>query len=58
MKVYRAGQMNSQKLFVEESIEINAAAAQVWDALTRTESTRAWASHFVGEGGEIVSDWN
>ncbi len=49
--------MNPQKLFIEESIEINASTDKIWDALTRTESTRAWANNFVGAGGEIVSDW-
>ena len=48
-------EMNPQKLFVEESIEINAPPAKVWDALTVVESTRAWADNFVGAGGEIIS---
>jgi uncharacterized protein YndB with AHSA1/START domain len=51
--------MNSmEKLFVEKTIEINAPASKVWNALTRGEYTDQWALEFSG-GAEfhIESDW-
>ena len=47
------------KLFVEKTIEINAPASKVWDALTMREYTDQWALEFTG-GAEfhIESDWN
>lgn len=48
--------MASPKLFVDKSIEINAHAHDVWDALTQAEFTRQWIGNF-GLDGEIVSDW-
>jgi len=44
------------KLFVEKSIEINAHAHHVWNALTQAEQTRQWIGGF-GLDGEMVSDW-
>ena len=52
--------MNSmEKLFVNKTIEINAPASKVWNALTRREYTDQWAVEFSG-GAEfhIESDWN
>ena len=49
--------MKPQKLFVDKSIEIDAPAHVVWDALTRAENTRHWVSNFGGTDGKIVSDW-
>ncbi len=52
--------MNSmEKLFVNKTIEINAPASKVWNALTRREYTDQWALEFTG-GAEfhIESDWN
>jgi uncharacterized protein YndB with AHSA1/START domain len=51
--------MNSmEKLFVEKTIEINAPASKVWNALTRREYTDQWVLEFSG-GAEfhIESDW-
>jgi uncharacterized protein YndB with AHSA1/START domain len=47
-----------EKLFVEKTIEINASASKVWNALTRREYTDQWALEFSG-GSEfhIESDW-
>ena len=47
-----------EKLFVNKTIEINAPAAKVWNALTRREYTDQWALEFTG-GAEfhIESDW-
>ena len=47
-----------EKLFVHKTIEINAPASKVWDALTRREYTDQWALEFTG-GTEfhIQSDW-
>ncbi len=48
-----------EKLFVNKTIEINASASIVWNALTRREYTDQWALEFTG-GAEfhIESDWN
>ena len=48
-----------EKLFVNKTIEINAQASKVWNALTRREYTDQWALEFTG-GAEIhiESDWN
>ncbi len=48
-----------EKLFVNKTIEINAPASKVWNALTRREYTDQWAVEFTG-GAEfhIESDWN
>src|SRR5438552_5363597 len=48
-----------EKLFVNKTIEINAPASKVWNALTRREYTDQWALEFTG-GAEfhIESDWN
>ena len=46
------------KLFVEKTIEINAPASKVWDALTNPESTSEWATEFSGGAKfHIESDW-
>jgi uncharacterized protein YndB with AHSA1/START domain len=47
-----------EKLFVNKTIEIDAPATNVWDALTRREYTDQWALEFSG-GSEfhIESDW-
>ena len=47
-----------EKLFVNKTIEINAPASKVWNALTRREYTDQWALEFTG-GTEfhIESDW-
>ena len=47
-----------EKLFVEKTIEINAPASKVWNALTKREFTDQWALEFTG-GAEfhIESDW-
>ena len=47
-----------EKLFVNKTIEINAPASKVWDALTRREYTDQWALEFTG-GAEfhIESGW-
>ena len=53
------GIMNAmEKLFVNKTIEINAPASKVWNALTRREYTDQWALEFTG-GTEfhIESDW-
>lgn len=46
-------------LFVDLSIEINAPASRVWDALTQKQYTDHWASEFSTGGPEfhIESDW-
>ena len=48
-----------EKLLVEKTIEINAPASKVWNALTEREYTDQWALEFTG-GAEfhIESDWN
>ncbi len=48
-----------EKLFVNKTIEINAPASIVWQALTEREYTDQWALEFTG-GAEIhiESDWN
>jgi len=47
-----------EKLFVNKTIEINAPASIVWNALTEREYTDQWALEFTG-GAEfhIESDW-
>ena len=47
-----------EKLFVNKTIEINAPASKVWNALIRREYTDQWALEFTG-GAEfhIESDW-
>ena len=47
-----------EKLFVNKTIEINAPASKIWNALTRREYTDQWAHEFTG-GAEfhIESDW-
>jgi uncharacterized protein YndB with AHSA1/START domain len=42
----------AEKLFIENTIEINAPAAKVWDYLTRPELTKLYMF-----GCETVSDW-
>ncbi len=46
-------------LFVDKSIQINAPASRVWDALTERACTDAWAAEFSSGGPEfhIESDW-
>jgi uncharacterized protein YndB with AHSA1/START domain len=48
------------KLFVDLSIEINAPASRVWDALTRRQYTDQWAPEFSSGGPRfhVESDWN
>jgi uncharacterized protein YndB with AHSA1/START domain len=46
------------KLFVDQSIEINAPVAKVWETLTSREYTAQWASEFNGGSPlQIESDW-
>ena len=47
------------KLFVEKSIELNAPASKVWEALTKREYTDQWAGEFSSGGPafHIESDW-
>lgn len=47
------------KLFVQKTIEINASAHNVWEALTKPEETAVWAKEFSSGGPEfhIESDW-
>lgn len=47
------------KLFVDKTIEINAPAFKVWDAITKSENTNEWASEFSSGGPEfhIKSTW-
>ena len=48
-----------EKLFVIKTIEINAPASKVWDALTMREYTDQWALEFTsGAEFHIESDWN
>jgi uncharacterized protein YndB with AHSA1/START domain len=47
-----------KKLFVNKTIEINAPASKVWDALTSREYTAQWAPEFSGGSRfQIESDW-
>ncbi len=47
------------KLFVDKTIEINAPATRVWDALTKPEYTNEWAKEFSSGGPmfHIKSKW-
>jgi uncharacterized protein YndB with AHSA1/START domain len=47
------------KLFVDKTIEINASASRVWDAITKRENTDRWALEFSSGGPEfhIESNW-
>lgn len=47
------------KLFVDKTIEINAAASNVWDVLTRSELNGQWAVEFSSGGPEfhLESTW-
>ena len=47
------------KLFVDQSIEINAPVSIVWEVLTKREYTSQWANEFSGGSPfHIESDWN
>lgn len=48
-----------EKLFVDQTILINAPASKVWSALTKSESTTQWASEFSSGGPKfhLESDW-
>ena len=47
------------KLFVDKTIEINASASKVWEALTKSENTDVWAMEFTGGNPfHIISSWN
>src|SRR5687768_10304790 len=47
-----------KKLFVNKTIEINAPASKVWNALTSRENTTKWAPEFSsGSQFQIESDW-
>ncbi|WHY87315.1 SRPBCC domain-containing protein [Neobacillus novalis] len=48
-----------EKLFVDETIAINAPLGHVWAALTKSENTRQWALEFSSGGPEfhIESTW-
>lgn len=50
----------SIKLFVDKTIEINAAASQVWDVLTMSEYNRQWALEFSSGGPQfhLESTWD
>lgn len=54
---FRREKMN--KLFVDKTIEINAPAAMVWDAITKRENTDQWALEFSSGGPEfhLESKW-
>lgn len=47
------------KLFVDKTIEINAPAFKVWDAITKSENTNEWALEFSSGGPQfnIESNW-
>ena len=46
------------KLFVDQSIEINAPISKVWEVLTKREYTSEWAPEFSGGSSfYIESDW-
>jgi uncharacterized protein YndB with AHSA1/START domain len=46
------------KLFVDQSIEINAAVSKVWEVLTKREHTAQWAPEFnAGSSLYLESDW-
>jgi len=46
------------KLFVDQSIEINAPVSKVWDVLTKPDYTAEWAPEFNGGSPfHIESDW-
>lgn len=49
-----------EKLFVDKTIEINAPASMVWDAITKREFTDQWALEFSSGGPEfhIDSTWD
>lgn len=52
-------QVNMSKLFVDQSIEINAPVSKVWEVLTKPEYTFEWAPEFSGGSSfHIESDWN
>jgi uncharacterized protein YndB with AHSA1/START domain len=46
-----------KELFANQTIEIKADPAAVWNALTSPELTRQWATAFTGQPTELVSDW-
>jgi uncharacterized protein YndB with AHSA1/START domain len=48
-----------EKLFVDKTIDINAPAAKVWDAITKPEYTKVWALEFSSGGPQfqIESTW-
>ena len=51
-------QVTMSKLFVDQSIEINAPVSKVWEVLTKREHTAQWASEFsAGSSLSIESDW-
>jgi uncharacterized protein YndB with AHSA1/START domain len=47
------------KLFVDKTIEINAPASKVWEAITNSENNRQWAVEFSSGGPEfhLESTW-
>src|SRR5690242_6779758 len=49
--------VEGKKMFVRQSIEIQAPAAKVWPVLTEREHTRVWVREFFGQDAELVSDW-
>jgi uncharacterized protein YndB with AHSA1/START domain len=52
-------QVNMSKLFVDQSIEINAPVSNIWKVLTERESTAKWAPEFSGGSPfQIESEWN
>jgi uncharacterized protein YndB with AHSA1/START domain len=46
-----------KELFVNQTIEIKADPAAVWDVLTSPEFSQQWATAFTGQPTELVSDW-
>lgn len=48
---------SGKELFVKQAITIQAPAAQVWQVLTNPDQTRQWVPEFLGQAGELVSDW-
>ncbi len=51
--------MPKTKLFVDQTIEINAPAPKVWEAITRRENSDLWTKEFSSGGPNfhIESDW-
>ena len=46
-----------KKLIVEKSIEIDAPASKVWEALTKPDLSKQWIEQFWPGFGALESDW-